>query len=171
MVSSAVIRRIWRNPWFQRALTLALIVLVYAGIRLYQQRDLVVGVAPALHGITLDGEAFSLQGDSRPTLVYFWGTWCPVCRLEQGAIESLNADHRVVTVAMQSGTNAELDRYRKEHGLKAQTLNDLSGELAANWGVRVTPAFFIVDGQGLIRFREVGYTSEFGLRIRLWLAG
>lgn len=161
----------WRNKWVQRLVTVALIAGAYGGVRLYQQRDLVLGVAPVLDGVTLEGEAFSLQGDSRPTLVYFWATGCPVCRMEHGTIESLAADRRVITVAMQSGTNAELARYRKERGLTAPVLNDLSGEQAGNWGVRVTPAFFIVDRDGMIRYREVGYTTELGLRFRLWLAG
>lgn len=165
------IQQIWRNPWTQRLATVALIVLVYSGVRWYQQRNLVLGEAPALEGVTLDGQTFSLQGDPRPTLVYFWATWCPMCRLEHGTLESLASDHRVMTIALQSGTNAELARYRQEHGLKAPVLNDLSGEQAGNWGVRATPTFFIVDPAGAIRYREVGYTTELGLRLRLWLTG
>jgi hypothetical protein len=93
-----------------------------------------------------------------------------VCRLEHGTIEAIAADRPVITVALQSGTDAELTRYLMEHRLKAATLNDHGGEQAANWGVRATPTFFVVDRQRQIRFREVGFTSEWGLRLRLWLA-
>jgi hypothetical protein len=36
--------------------------------------------------------------------------------------------------------------------------------------VRGTPTFFVVDRHRQIRFREVGFTSEWGLRARLWFA-
>ncbi|MGE0082668.1 MAG: protein disulfide oxidoreductase, partial [Thiohalomonadaceae bacterium] len=42
--------------------------------------------------------------------------------------------------------------------------------LAARYGVRAVPTTFIIDGAGRIRFREVGYTTGPGLRLRLWLA-
>jgi hypothetical protein len=33
------------------------------------------------------------------------------------------------------------------------------------------PASFVVDGAGRIRFATVGYTTEAGLRARLWATG
>lgn len=159
----------WAHKWVRRGAWALLFLFVYIGIRTYQQRDLVVGLAPALAGVAIDGRALSLTNAPRATLVYFWATWCPICRLEHGTIESIAGDHPVITVAMQSGTDAELLRYMKEKDLKAPTLND-PGELAGNWGVRATPTFFIVDRQNQVRFREVGLTSEWGLRLRLWYA-
>lgn len=164
-------QRAWGNKWVRHGAFALLLLVVYAGVRTYQQRDLVLGQAPAFDVETLNGTRFALPGDTRPTLVYFWATWCPVCRAEHGSIDALAADHRVVAVAMQSGTNAELTGYLREHPWRVPTFNDLSGEQAANWGVRVTPTFFIIDSQGRIRYREVGYTTELGLRFRLWLAG
>ena len=49
-------------------------------------------------------------------------------------------------------------------------VNDPEGHLAAAWGVRAVPASFVVDRAGEVRFNEVGYTSELGLRARLWMA-
>jgi peroxiredoxin len=129
-------------------------------------------LVPALHATRLDGQAMTLTSlRGQPVLVYFWATWCPVCRLEQGGIESLANDYRVVAVAMQSGTPADVSRYAHEHGLRAPIINDPDGTIAATWGVRATPTSFVIDRDGQIRFREVGYTSEIGLRLRLWLAG
>lgn len=158
--------------WAGRAAFVALLAAVYFGVRFYQQRTLVEGPAPALRAVQLDGQAFDLATQrSQPVLVYFWATWCPVCRLEQGAIESLAADHPVIGIAMQSGTAVEVTKYLREHDLKVPVVNDPDGAIAAAWGVRATPTTFFVDDHNRIRFREVGYTSEPGLRLRLWLAG
>lgn len=161
---------LWRNKWLRRIAFALLLAGIFFGVRAWQQRDMAVGRAPPLDGVTIDGRTLTLSGPPRATLVYFWATWCPVCRLEEGAIGSIVVDHPVVTVAMQSGTDTDLARHQKERGLAVPVLNDTTGELATNWGVRVTPTFFVVDRQGHIRFRETGYTSEAGLRFRLWWA-
>lgn len=170
MASEDAPRPRWR-VWAGRAGFALLLAGVFLGVRFYQQRTLAEGPAPALQAVRLDGSPFDLASQrGRPLLVYFWAGWCPVCRLEQGAISALLPDHPVVTVAMQSGSPAEVASYLREQALAWPVINDPDGTLAARWGVRATPSFFIVDGSGVIRFREVGYTSEPGLRLRLWLA-
>ena len=169
-MSSIALTRLWRSKWLHRAVFALLLAGVFLGVRAWQQRDMVEGRALPLDGVTVEGRSVALAGSSRATLVYFWATWCPVCRLEEGTIASIASDHPVLTVAMQSGTDAELMRHQRERGLSLAVLNDATGEQAANWGVRVTPTFFVVDRHGHVRFRETGYTSETGLRLRLWWA-
>lgn len=171
MLSLTKFRRAWQNRWFRNAGTLLVFALIYFSVRAWQQRTLVEGPAPLLHAETLNGAEFNLSAPrDRPVLVYFWATWCAVCRLEQGAIESVAADHAVVGVALQSGSASEVTKYLNDHGLKVTVINDPDGAIARRWGVRVTPTSFVVDTQGTIRFRETGYTSELGMRARLWWA-
>jgi len=155
--------------WLGRLAWVVLLAAIYVGVRHYQQRTLIEGPAPALHAELVNGGRFDLAtARGTPMLVYFWATWCPVCRLEQGGIESLARDHQVVTVALQSGEPAAVRTYLKEHGLRAPVINDPDGAIAQAWGVRATPALFFLDRDGRIRFRELGYTTEAGMRIRLW---
>jgi thioredoxin-related protein len=49
-------------------------------------------------------------------------------------------------------------------------INDRYGDIAKNYGVKAVPAVFFTDASGNIVFNSSGYTSEWGLRIRLWLA-
>ncbi len=146
-------------------------VIVVAGIRAWQQRDMVSGIAPPLQGITLAGMRYKLP-TQKPVLVHFWATWCPICRTEQGAIQAIAHDHpQVITVAMQSGTAIEVTRFMREQGLSFPALNDSDGSISHAWGVNAVPASFIISPDGKIRFVEVGYTTGIGLRFRLWLAG
>jgi thiol-disulfide isomerase/thioredoxin len=103
--------------------------------------------------------------------VHFWATWCPSCRLEHGTIQRLSQEHPVVTVAMQSGDAADVAAYLQERGLSFPVRLDERGEAAARWGVRGVPTTFVVDADGQIRFVTTGFTTDVGLRLRLWLAG
>jgi peroxiredoxin len=158
--------------WLQRAIEVLLVVMLIAGIRAWQQRDIVSGAAPALQGVLLGGKSYILAAKpAQPVLVYFWATWCPVCRAQQGTVEDIARDNpNVITVAMQSGSRDEVVKHLKEQGLSFPVVNDPDNRISAAWGVRAVPASFIVDADGQIRFVEIGYTTGFGLRLRLWLA-
>lgn len=94
-----------------------------------------------------------------------------MCELEQDTITALNKDWKVITVAFQSGGEEEVKRYVERKGLQNwPVIVDEEGKLAAQYGVKGVPASYIVDEEGTIRFREVGLTSSWGLRLRLWLA-
>ena len=150
-----------------------LFVVLIAGIRVWQQRDMPSGMAPPLSGMKLDGSTYALPArPAQPVLVHFWATWCSICRMEQGSIDTIVADHpNTITVAMQSGSDAKVDKHLVEQNLHFPVLNDADGRISAVWGVHAVPASFIIGRDGSIRFIEVGYTTGLGLRLRLWLAG
>jgi thiol-disulfide isomerase/thioredoxin len=157
-------------------INLLLALAVVAGVQWWEARPLVRGVAPALAGSLLDGQAFALgpsgfsQGEAEPVLVLFWASWCPVCRLGQGTIDAIARDKPVITVAVRSGDAQDLRAYLREQGLSFPVLPDPDGSLASTWGVPGVPATFVVDSAGRIRFATAGHTTEAGLRARLWLA-
>jgi thiol-disulfide isomerase/thioredoxin len=153
-------------------LELALLLVFVVAVEAFLTRDAVSGKAPPFEGVTLSGEPFALATlQGRPAVVHFWATWCPVCNIEQGMIDSLAEDYPVITIAMQSGEAQEVLAYLEEHGVDYPVINDPQGSLARLYGVSGVPASFVLDGNGEVRFVTRGYTSGLGMRVRLWLAG
>ncbi len=158
--------------WRRWALDIVLVLAVIFGMHVWQTRNLPTGPAPVLQGVLLDGEETSLNDyRGKPVLVHFWATWCPICRTEEDSIDSLAEDYQVLTVASNSGEAAEIRKYLTDNGLSFPVLMDESGIKGVEWGVRGVPSSFIVDANGQIRHAAVGYTTELGLRFRMWLAG
>ena len=157
---------------YRWVLELSIIIIVLLAVRLWMQRDVVSGIAPNISAVTLKGQHFDLYKDKRrPMLVHFWATWCPVCKLEQSNIENTAKDHPVITIAMQSGNNDELSEFMQAEKLSFAVINDESGMLSRSYNIRGVPVSFIIDKENKIEFVEVGYTTELGLRMRLWWAG
>jgi len=151
---------------------ITLILLVIIVVRLWMQRDIVTGTAPNISAVMLNGQAFDLyKNKSRPILVHFWATWCPVCKLEQSNIEHIARDKTVITIAMQSGDNKELQAFMRKENLSFNVINDESGVLSRLYNVKGVPVSFIINKENKIDFVEVGYTTEMGIRLRLWWAG
>jgi peroxiredoxin len=158
--------------WRKRALELLLFVVLVAGIRAWQHRDMPEGTAPPLQGILLNGDAYALPArPAQPVLVHFWATWCAICSTDQDSIAAIAHDHpNTITVAMQSGSTEKVAHYLAAHDVHYPVVNDPAGKLSDAWGVHAVPASFIIDTNGQVRFIEVGYTTGWGLRFRLWLA-
>lgn len=158
--------------WTRRTAEALLIVVIFMGVRVWQQRGMVEGMAPPLQGALLDGKPYALPAHpEKPVLVHFWATWCPVCRAEQGTVNALAEEYPVITVAMSSGEHVAVSKFMDEQHLYFPVINDGDGKISAHWGVKGVPSSFIIGTDGKIRFTEVGYTTGWGLRLRLWLAG
>jgi len=160
-----------KRSWLHWARDILLIAALFFGVHWWQTRDLAEGPAPALGGVLLDGQKVDLQGyQGKPVLVHFWASWCPICRAEQGSIDSLAEDFAVLTVATSSGGKVEIGRFLKENQLDFPVLLDENGDLARRWKVRGVPTSFVIDPRGQIASATMGYTTGIGLRLRLWLA-
>lgn len=162
-----------RRPTRKTLMQFVMVILVIFVIRAWQQQDLVIGMVPSFTSKTLSGDIVNSKPlSNQAVLVHFWATWCGVCGLENDNIQALNGDnYRVLNIAMQSGTNAELKEYAKEHNMRLDNIiNDNSGALATLFGVRATPSSFFINSKGRIQFIEVGYVTTLGYRLRLWWA-
>ena len=155
----------------QHGIWLVLVGLL-AGMGFFQTRGLVSGAPPAIQGNSLDGKAFDLTHLSgRPSIIYFWASWCAVCKAMQGNVQAVATDHPIITLALKSGDAAEVREYMRKEKFSVPVILDESGEMAQRYGIRGVPTVFFLDAGGNISFTASGYTSEAGLRFRLWLAG
>jgi thiol-disulfide isomerase/thioredoxin len=138
--------------------------------QLWLQRDVVVGKAPPLQSVDLVGKRVSLtEYAGEPLLLYFWASWCPVCRFEHGVITALAEDYNVLSIALQSGTGSDVSSHMQEHEADYRVINDPDGIIGSQYGIRGVPTMFLLDSQGNIHSALSGYTSGLGLRLRLWL--
>lgn len=164
-------RPLWRR-WGLEAL---IFVSVFIAFQMWQLRDTTRGPAPEIAAQRLDGSPFSLaawRGEqaSRATLLYFWAEWCPVCRTTAGNVTALAEDWPVTSIVSQSGEAPAIARLMQERGYAWASLADARGEIMKQYGLPGVPGFVVIAPDGAIRFVSVGYTSELGLRLRLWWA-
>lgn len=147
-------------------------MLVVIAVHVYQTWEVVDGSAPAFEAALLDGTPVSLTTiQDRPLLLHFWASWCPVCSVEQASIQSISEDHAVLTVSIDEMSEKKLADWMTGQGVNYPVVADPAGTLSRRYGVSGVPTSIIIGADDRIRFVEVGYTTEAGLRLRLWWAG
>lgn len=166
------------RKWRERGITLALLLAVWLGAQWWQTREVPSGPAPAftLPAVSVqDGQQLSLAQwqaahPGRPVALNFWSESCPICKLQQPNVSSVGQDWPVLTIALQSGDVATVRQALGRRGLDWPTVVDARGALTKQYGIGAVPAFVVIDAGGQVRGVSVGYTSEIGMRLRLWWA-
>jgi thiol-disulfide isomerase/thioredoxin len=161
-----------RHPLKRHLLTGLGFLALFLGVQWFSGRGLATGTPPPIHARMPDGREYAgPQFGGRPAVIYFWASWCGICRAMQDTVSGLAKDVPMMTVALQSGNAAEVRRYLEAQGFSVPVVLDEDGAIGAAYGIRGVPAVFILGPDGNIRSAVVGYSSEIGLRVRLWLAG
>lgn len=168
----------WQK-WRSNLAFVAALVFMVQAINWWQTRHVVRGAAPQFSAPLVtainqsgafDFQQWRNQYPNRPTVVYFWAQWCAICKLQQGAIQSIVQDYPVITVAMQSGNANQVGRYLQQQQLPWLAAVDEKGAISRLYGIQGVPSVLIIDAQGKIHSVTTGYSSSWALRWRLWRA-
>ena len=160
-----------KNRWLSWLFYIVLFVVVMQATNWWKSRNTQSGNLSKFSGELMNGTAFTIaEYSGKPVLFHFWATWCPICDLEKDNIESISHDYPVISIASWSEGKREVKAYMLENQLTFPVMLDNSGELAQNFGLKGVPASFILSPNGEIKFVETGYSTELGLRLRLWIS-
>jgi thiol-disulfide isomerase/thioredoxin len=124
-----------------------------------------------ISSVTLLNNTLYALPKNEPILIHFWATWCPTCKAEAPNIQTISKRYNVLTIAIKSENNSEIEEYLKSRGLDFNVVNDIDGTFAEQFGVSVFPTTIIYDKNGEVFFSDVGYTTTLGLWLRMFLAG
>ncbi len=150
-------------------ITLILAFILVNAISYFKRPDLTFSQLPAMQLPTISGEQIDTKRyHDKPFVLHFWATWCPTCKLEISNFNALAKEVDVLTISVQSGGNQEIKAFMKERDLHFPLVNDQQGILAKKFDIHAFPTTFIFDKEGKVAFSEVGYTSTWGIKLRLW---
>ena len=106
-------------------------------------------------------------------LVNFFATWCKPCLDEHSYIKLLsNKDKiRVVGINYKDNPKKTKEWLKKLGNPYSDVIEDKDGRLAIDWGVYGIPETFIINSNGIIKYRHVGpVTKEIYIKFKLIIA-
>lgn len=116
--------------------------------------------APPITELALTGyDAFSpdMLQTGEVTLVNFWASWCPPCRLEHPKLLEMQAEGMSIIGVNIRDQESTAARYLQDDGNPFVAVPfDPAGRTSIDWGVTAPPETFIVDGNGTVLFRFAG---------------
>lgn len=112
----------------------------------------------------LDGKMVRLSDfrGKKAIFVNFWATWCPPCRLEMPTMEKAYQEHKtrgleILAVSIDTGPKAAVKDFMQDCNLTFPVLLDPDMEVMQLYRFFSIPASVLIDKEGIIRHRELGY--------------
>ena len=96
-------------------------------------------------------------------LLNFWATWCVPCREEMPTLERLSRERRgslvILGISVDAVGRDKVQAFVRELGLTFPILLDPETVVGKRYRVRALPTSFLIDRDGVVRHREVGYRN------------
>lgn len=165
-------QRFRQHFWLSLLFDSLMILVVFLAIHAWQTRDLPVDEpAPREFLGLLDGSAvLPVIEAGQSGIVYFFAPWCFYCKTSIDNLDELVADGSVAwgrAVALDYGDAREVQEFVDSTGISLPVLMG-SSSTAANWSVRAFPTYYVIDAEGRIVSRSVGYSTKLGMWGRAW---
>lgn len=167
-------KRFRSHFWGALLFDVVLIAGVFVAVHAWQTRDLPIDEsAPETVLALLDGSGISSAiSDGNAGIVYFFAPWCFYCRTSIDNLDELVKEGAVgwgSVVALDYADAAEVQEFIDETGVSLPVLMG-NPATAADWSVRAFPTYYVIDSNGRISSRAVGYSTKLGMRYRHWRA-
>ena len=163
-------QRFWLSLLFDSILILA----VFLAIHAWQTRELPVDEAAPMERLALLDASGTLPvvEAGQSGVVYFFAPWCFYCKTSIDNLDELVDGGSVAwgrAVALDYGTVREVEEFVDETGISLPVLMG-SATTAKDWSVRAFPTYYVIDAEGRIHSRSVGYSTKLGMWARAWMA-
>jgi len=121
-------------------------------------------LAPDFALPSLDGQTVRLSDfrEKKAIFLNFWATWCIPCRQEMPTMDKTYQEYKsqgleILAVSLDAGSKSVVKNFMQELKLDFPVLLDPDMEVLRLYRMVGIPASFLIDKQGIVRHREVGY--------------
>ena len=108
----------------------------------------------------LNNEKFvsSKEFGNETVLVNFFATWCKPCLDEHDFIQRFSKEKKIKVIGINYKDNPKktIEWLKKLGNPYSKVAIDKNGVIAIDWGVYGIPETFVVDSNGVIKYRHIG---------------
>ncbi len=123
--------------------------------------------APPFKGFALSGQPLSMDALKGSVVILdFWATWCSPCRESLPFLSELHRKYgkqglQIVGMSVDDTGERHVKSFAAEKGLQYHIMMS-SGKIQADYGVRAVPVMFVLDKNGNVAEKMMGFSPHHG---------
>ena len=169
-----IVKFVKTHKWASILFEATLIVLVLMLFSWFQNRGTLAAdgkTAPDFTLKSISGKVIQLsQLKGKKVLIYFFAPWCSICHMSGGNLNALRKarskdDLEILVVGLSYEFDAEIQDFANELELTMPVLYGTEQQMT-DYKIKGFPTYFVIDEDGKVTHRSVGYSTEIGLRLR-----
>ena len=127
-------------------------------------------IAPDFTAEMLDGSRVTLSElKGKPTLLIFWATWCPPCRMELSKLQEHIIDpygDRINVLPLSRGEERSVvEEYISKMGYTFAVGLDSDQSIFNKYATNYIPRCFVIDAKGKVLYSGVGYDDVVAMEV------
>lgn len=141
-------------------------IVIFSAVTWWMQKDMLQAQTQVANYQlpSLQGSSRAILDKQKTTLIYFFAPWCSICKLSMGNISNISDSVNTVAVALEYTSPDEVKSFIDDIKVKVPVLLG-NRKLAREYKVTAFPSYYVIDDQGKVLEKSVGYSSTIGL---LW---
>lgn len=102
-------------------------------------------------------------------LLNFWASWCVACKTEHPVFMALARQNIVPVYSVDYKDKREngQDWLRDGGDPYVMSVSDMDGRIGIDYGVYGVPETYVIDKQGIIRYKQIGPVTQQNLREKI----
>ncbi len=169
-----LVKYVKAHKWASILFEASIIVLVLLLFSWFQNRGTLAAdntMAPDFTLQSLTGETVQLSKlKGKKVLIYFFAPWCKICHMSGGNLNDLRKarsedELEILVVGLSYEFNAEIQDFANELQLTMPVLYGNEQQMI-DYKIKGFPTYFVIDEEGKVTHRSVGYSTELGMRLR-----
>ncbi len=162
------------HKWASILFEATIIVLVLLIFSWFQNRGTLAAdgkMAPDFVLQTTDGQTIHLSElRGKKVLIYFFAPWCSICHMSGGNLNALRKarsedELAILVVGLSWEHKDEIKQFQDDLELTMPVLIG-SDQQMSDYKIKGFPTYFVIDEEGKVTHRSVGYSTEIGMRLR-----
>ncbi|MCP3675497.1 MAG: redoxin domain-containing protein [Gammaproteobacteria bacterium] len=151
---------------------------IFMALSAWQEQDMLDydSNLPTLNASSLNGTMYQFHevlNNSKKTLVYFFAPWCNICHLSIGNLNIIRNqidedDLLIIIVALDWKSKTEVEEFIADHDLNFPVLLG-NKQWQQQYKITGFPSYYVLNQQGEILSRSMGYSSSIGMLRRIFL--
>lgn len=117
---------------------------------------------------SIQGELVNISTNNQKTILYFFAPWCSICHMSIENLQDVHSSHpeyNIIAIALDYDSSQDVVNFSEQHRLSFPVVLG-TNKIKNAYKISAYPSYYVLNQQGKILSKSMGYSTEYGMLFR-----